>query len=490
MSEDKRRDVHVRLNDGEHKLIVSYVAPSPTWRVSYRVVAESDEGGAKGKALLQGWGLFDNRLEEDLDSIQVTLVAGQPISFIYDLYSSTIPHRETVKDEARTTGPIEFEAAQMDMMMAEPAPFMAEERSRGITMPLAEADGIMPYGSLPGYVNKKSAAQSTQSQAEGKATGETFQYKVNTPVSVKRGESALVPIVSAEVAYERELLFNAAKFANHPVAALRFTNDTGLTLERGPVTLVEDSDYKGDAILAFTTENNAVYLPYAIELGVRVKVEHSETRQHHMLNIQNGYLYEQAYIVSQVSYTIENTTDDAKTITIERAFTAEEDLFEMDQPDSETLNEKRWRVDVSAKSTDVFRINTRHLIGKNHILRNLKFEAVQRWADKRYLDQELFGELAELTKTLQFIKTKKDHSAKLLGERESIYQKQEQLRANLGALQSTGKEAILRDRVLAQLTSTQDRLEEIEKEMSLNERTITESEKRVDAIIKALVNVK
>src|SRR5258708_40052571 len=43
MGEDTRRTVAVRLGAGDHDLVVSYVAPSPTWRVSYRVIAESSE---------------------------------------------------------------------------------------------------------------------------------------------------------------------------------------------------------------------------------------------------------------------------------------------------------------------------------------------------------------------------------------------------------------------------------------------------------------
>ncbi|MDX2140576.1 MAG: hypothetical protein SF123_21015, partial [Chloroflexota bacterium] len=109
VGDDNRRSVHIRLSEGEHQLAVFYVAPAPTWRVSYRLVAESDDGRATGKALLQGWGLFDNRLEEDLENVRVSLVAGQPISFIYDLYKSSVPERPIVEDEARIApGPIEF----------------------------------------------------------------------------------------------------------------------------------------------------------------------------------------------------------------------------------------------------------------------------------------------------------------------------------------------------------------------------------------------
>jgi hypothetical protein len=90
--EDYRRVV-VHLTPGDHDLAVAYVAPAPTWRVSYRLVAEPSPSereeaqvdAQRGQLLLLGWGIVDNRLEEDLEGISLSLVAGMPISFRYDL---------------------------------------------------------------------------------------------------------------------------------------------------------------------------------------------------------------------------------------------------------------------------------------------------------------------------------------------------------------------------------------------------------------------
>ncbi len=495
MSEDDRRVVNIRLNDADHDLVVSYVAPSPTWRVSYRVVAESDDGANTGKALLQGWGLFDNRLEEDLDNVQVTLVAGQPISFIYDLYTSKIPQRQTVQDEARVTGPVEFAAEapppspSADYLMDADMDQQARGSSARAMASMASMSRLESVGASGAQLqmlrDRSSAARSTQAQAEGKETGETFQYFVTTPVSVKRGESALVPIIGAEVAYERELLYNHNKLPGHPVAALRFSNSTGLTLERGPVTLVENNDYKGEAIVPFTKTDNEVYLPYAVELGVRVKETADSRFEHHALDIKDGVLIQQQYRVITVDYTLENTTDADKTVTVERNI-GTLDLVDTRDPDAETLNEKRWRVDVPAKSTETFAVSTRQLTRNNYNVRNLDFMQVQRWAEQRYLDQETFQALNELLRTIQFISKTRKQVKTIKGERGNIYEKQEQLRANLGALKQTGKEADLRDRVLKQLEETQDRLEEIDREVSAGERTITEAEKQMEQLILGL----
>jgi hypothetical protein len=188
MAEDDRRVVTIRLSEGQHDLAVYYVAPSPTWRVSYRLVAESDKEANTGKALIQGWGLFDNRLEEDLEDVRVTLVAGQPISFIYELYASRIPMRPTVQDATRIApGPIEFaggmamDSAEMDFLFEdeEYSDDRPEERARGFTAMAKASTGLYaqaaPAAAPAPRMSREMAVSAPQAQAETKDTGETFQ---------------------------------------------------------------------------------------------------------------------------------------------------------------------------------------------------------------------------------------------------------------------------------------------------------------------------
>ena len=63
---------------------------------------------------------------------------------------------------------------------------------------------------------------------------------------------------------------------------------------------------------------------------------------------------------------------------------------------------------------------------------------------------------------------------------------QEQLRANLTTLQPTGQEAALRNRMLGQLESSQDRLEAIEVEVNKLNQLIADSEKKIDEIVAGL----
>jgi hypothetical protein len=489
LSEDDRRSVHVRLTDGTHDAVIYYVAPSPTWRVSYRFVGETDEKGTSGKALLQGWGLFDNRLEEDLNDVRVTLVAGQPISFIYELYASRIPHRPTVQDETRIApGPIEFAGVQDSFLLDEKAYFAHEpEYERAITLNEHALGMAMPAAPPAPIARLEKAvmAQSAPVNAETKDSGEMFQYIVTTPVSVKRGESALVPIVGSEIEYERELLYNGDKFDKHPVAALRFYNKTGLTLERGPVTIVEDGDYKGEAVVAFTKENNQVYLPYAVELGIKVTERDERYTETFSMSIQNRYLMHEMFQVLSTTYIIENSTAKPQTVTIEASIPSDagQELYETRLPDVETANERRWRVAVPAHGKTEFISNERSRTYRHEELTRLDYRNLQKYLENKWLDRALFDALSRLLEMLGLNQRLNERRAVLENERAQLYAQQENLRANLGALQATGQEAPLRNRLLKQLENSQDKLESIDGETHTIDRQIAENTTQIERMI-------
>lgn len=479
-SEDDRRTVQVQLSPGEHDLAVYYVAPSPTWRVSYRLVAESDPDGATGKALLQGWGLFDNRLDEDLDAVKVTLVAGQPISFIYDLYESRIPERPLVKDESRVApGPIEFD---MDEMEFERGEADLQARHTGFS---AFASQRQMAKSAP-VLNMAAAAKSVQPTAEARDTGETFQYAVTTPVSVKRGESALVPIIGSELQYERELLYNGNKLPGHPVAALRFSNATGLTLERGPVTLVENGDYKGEAVIPFSKDGAGVYLPYAVELGVRVKEDSRYETITTGLTIKDAYFIFEQYQTSTRTYTLENSTAKPVTVLVEGEISPQWDLYDSPAPDVTTLENRRWKVPVKPHGRAELVIRYRFKLVEQEAVRSLNKRRLAEFVRHNWLAAGTIQPLERMLDALGQIEAARSKQDELDQQRDARYEEQSHLRENLTALSSDGPEAPLRLRMLTQLEQSQDALDAIARQRADLDAQITAAEAEVEQIIAGL----
>src|SRR6188768_383546 len=89
---NKLRDVTLRLDGKQHDLAVGYVAATPVWRPSYRIVMQS--GGAD----LQAWGIVENLSGEDWKNVELALVAGAPLAFESTLGDPVTPARPVVTD--------------------------------------------------------------------------------------------------------------------------------------------------------------------------------------------------------------------------------------------------------------------------------------------------------------------------------------------------------------------------------------------------------
>jgi hypothetical protein len=95
-TEDEKRglkQVVMSLDGKTHDLEVGYVAESPVWRPSYRLVVEKN-----GQAYLQAWGVVQNLSGEDWRDVKLSLVAGAPLAFEAQLGEAIIPVRPVVTD--------------------------------------------------------------------------------------------------------------------------------------------------------------------------------------------------------------------------------------------------------------------------------------------------------------------------------------------------------------------------------------------------------
>ncbi len=70
---------------GERDLRIGYLIEMPIWKCSYRVIF--DEKKKDASPLLQGWALAENNTEDDWKDVTISFVAGNPMSYVMDLYS-------------------------------------------------------------------------------------------------------------------------------------------------------------------------------------------------------------------------------------------------------------------------------------------------------------------------------------------------------------------------------------------------------------------
>lgn len=473
--EESRCIVNLHMSEGQHQLVAFYIAPSPMWRVSYRIIAQADKEGSGGRATLQGWGIFDNRLEEDLENVRLTFVAGSPISFVYDLYTSPTPKRATLSDPEPAPPPV---------------PMLMGKRA-------ARAGMVFDEGSVPdaeiaaprlSALSSEAVAQSFHPETVTQDTGDVFQYQVTTPISVKRGDSALVPILAIGVQYERQLLYNPDKHGKHPLIVLAFENTSALTLDRGPVTVVEDGVYRGETMLEFTKPNQKLYLPFSLEQAVVARRHTRRTSEFVSLRFDRSTLIENYYDVETHSILVENKTDTAQTIIVEVSSAPLRDGYELfDTPEPEaTVDVWRWRVPVPNKGVSEWQYKLRRL-RHTHVQTNaLNHTFFEKYLTERCVDSKTQEQLLRLMELYRQRETLDAHLKRLRDERNDVYQQQAQWRENLNALRQGAADERLRARFLKQLDDSEDRLETIQRAARTAENKRDAADKQIEKMLQEL----
>ncbi len=111
-----------------------------------------------------------------------------------------------------------------------------------------------------------------------------FQYSLTDPITIRKNESALVPILQTKLPIERVTLWSPQQ----PTAlrALWITNSSTLTLDRGSFSIVENGNFGGEGLLDPIHPNERRLLSYAADQAVRVTIANaSNTRRATHLNI-------------------------------------------------------------------------------------------------------------------------------------------------------------------------------------------------------------
>jgi hypothetical protein len=326
-------------------------------------------------------------------------------------------------------------------------------------------------------------SRTTAVAATGQIQGEYFSYAIAHPVTVRRGRSAMVPILQKPVGYRKERIYNGAKQRTNPIVVARFKNDTGLTLERGPVTVIEEGEYAGEAMLPFTGAGTEVYLAYAVDLGVKVTEETSSEQVLTSVSIQKGLLVMQEYAIQRTKYRVENNGDKPLEVTIEHPKLANYEPFDTAEAKEVTAEAYRYGVSVKAHGVVPFTAAQRRLVARHEEIRSQRLEQLRRWLHDRILDDSAFKALQQVLGLYERIA---EHEAKLKeneGRRKEIHGEQKVIQGNLGALRDQGEEAQLRARYVQTLNQQEDQLAQLKANDEEHRQAIEQTKKEIEAAL-------
>lgn len=298
--------------------------------------------------------------------------------------------------------------------------------------------------------------------------GELFEYRIDQPVTIKRNSSALIPIVQTNIEGESVSLYNAASLKQHPMSALYLTNTTGLTLEAGPMTLIENNTYAGEALAGRVKPGEKRFITYAVDLGCRVSIEaDARDKNAYLVEILNGDFRVHYKQSRATTYNLVNVTPQSKNVYVEHPRRKAEDekwkLVDTIEPVETTENYYRFKLTVAPNSTLPFKV-TEELPDVNaYQLSNITPDNIQLFIKNNYLNAEMKQSLESILE----LKAQLNSLSRQLEEKQqaiaALTKDQERMRENLRALGKTEEEKKLVIRYVSRLSEDEDEIEKLRK---------------------------
>jgi len=365
-SRDKdRKPVDIEFaGKGRRRVRIGYIIETPIWKTSYRL-----DLGEK-KPLMQGWAIVDNTTDADWGKVELTLVSGRPISFVQDLYTPLfVPRPVVVPELYASLRPPSYEEGigsekKARQLAAAPPPTPAGRRAtlrdgRAEAESLAKAEnrlGAYYSGGPGGGGGGISLAQGVEALAAAGQVGELFQYTIRDPVNLARRRSAMLPVINAAIVAEKVSIYNQQVMPKNPLNGVYLTNDTGMKMLAGPVTVLDGGMYAGDARLDNLAAGDKRLLSYAVDLNVTVDPSASSTSAITAVKIVRGVLQVTRKHTFKQDYLIHNKADVARTMIVEHPFSADRKLVEPEKYEEKTAALYRFRVPVAAGETGKFTV--------------------------------------------------------------------------------------------------------------------------------------
>ena len=171
----------------------------------------------------------------------------------------------------------------------------------------------------PAVSYEEAANDSLETKTTTAAFDDFFAYNLTEPVTIRKNESALVPILQAKVAADRVTLVSSdGNNISQPLRALWITNSSGLTLDRGSFSIVENGNFGGEGLLDPIHPDEKRLLSYAADQAVHVTTEdrHLNTRLV-SITAAKGVLTLRSAEVQDLTYVVHNSAADARSIVLE-----------------------------------------------------------------------------------------------------------------------------------------------------------------------------
>jgi hypothetical protein len=352
----------------------------------------------------------------------------------------------------------------------------------GVAGGLAEPPPPPPAPAIPPNVYDQ--ARAAGAQADAASLADLFEYRIKEPVTLRKNQSALVPIVSAEVTVDKVSLWNRGAGSGRPVRAVWLTNGTGLTLDGGSITVVDGNAFAGEGLVDPLKAGERRLISYAADLGVMVDARRQAGDSRvFKIRARDGVIIQETEERATWSYRARNENAAATTLVVEHRLTPGWKLAEGQTPSESTTDAQRFRVVLP--------------VGKEAVLDVREVRQGQSSITIANIDNVLLARLVQsgvpasaLETALRPIIMKKTEVAALerqlqtlQSEALTIAQDQQRVRENMKALRGSAEEKQLLQRYTRQLDEQETRLDILKQDVTKTSQQLEKARGELGSLI-------
>jgi hypothetical protein len=416
-----RRSVYIdSTGTGTRQLFASYMTPAAVWKSSYRLLF-----GAQGDPTLEGWAIIDNTSGDDWSNVQLSVVSGKPVSFITKLYEPRYVQRpEAELAENQAAAPVVYQGALEEAKKAQAAAAPAAVPGSG---------GSFGGGAFRANARPLVQESSIAATAGAREAGELFEYSFASPVTVKQGESTMLPFLQQKIG-ARKLLVYSESYGLNPRDAAEITNNTGKTLDGGPITVYDAGNYAGEALVETLPMGDKRLISYGVDLGTRVTTAFDSSQNVvREIHFRRGVLTSRVAAQETKTYTVKNVDAKAKTLVIEHAQRPGYTLLER-KPSETTANAYRFEVKLAASATETFPVREERVYDQTTSVSNMTPDILATFVRNKALNDTARRQLDQIAQKKSEVAANEAALRQTESDLTSLTQDETRLRSNIESL--------------------------------------------------------
>jgi hypothetical protein len=468
-----RRSVYIdAAGTAARQLSASYMTPSAVWKSSYRLIF-----APQGEPTLEGWAIVDNTSGEDWSNVKLSVVSGRPISFITQLYEPRYVTRPTAElAENRAVAPVVLQGAIGSVAGARGG---GGNRLAAAAAPVAQSREFLADSLLK---TESGQASSLGITTDTRDLGELFEYSFASPVSVKQGESAMLPFLQQKVG-ARKLLIYMESFGLHPMNAAEIANSTGKTLDGGPITVYDANAYAGEALVETLKAGDKRLITYGVDLGSRVTTAFDSSRANvREMHFARGVLTTRNAIEETKTYTIKNVDPKRKTVIIEHKQRPGYKLLD-GKPIETTADAYRFEVNVGGNATETFAVREERVYDQTTAISSITPDVIVTLLQNKALSETGRRQLEQIAQKKRDIAANDGQLRQAQADLNNLAQDEERQRRNIESLRSVAGQQNLVQQYASQLAAAEVKLAGLRDQESDLQRKKTTLEGELNGLI-------